>query len=113
MRIKLLYFDGCPAYQTALKNLEEVIKEKGLDVGVEMIRIESDEQALKNRFLGSPTIRINGVDIEPGAQKIDEFSIRCRLYLEDDEVKEWPGKKLIRQAIDVALLEQKGLKGGV
>ncbi len=105
MRIELLYFDGCPAYQTALKHLEEVIKEKGLDVGVEMIKIEGDEQALKERFLGSPTIRINGVDIEPGAQEVNKFSISCRLYFKDGEVKGWPSKKLIRQAIDTVLLE--------
>ncbi len=107
MKIELLYFDGCLAYQTALKHLEEVIREKKLDVGVEMIKIESDGEALKNRFLGSPTIRINGRDIESGAEEIKDFSMRCRLYLEDDKVNEWPSKKMIRRAIDEALRGEK------
>ncbi len=106
MKIELLYFDGCLAYQTALKHLEEVTRENKLDVGVEMIKIESDGEALKNRFLGSPTIRINGLDIEPGAAQIKDFSMRCRLYLED-KVSEWPSKKMIRRAIDEALRGEK------
>ena len=105
MKIELFYFDGCPAYKTALKHLEEVLKEKGLDVEVKMKKIKNDKQALKERFLGSPSIRINGVDIEPGAQEVNKYSISCRLYFKDGEVKEWPSKKLIRQAIDTVLLE--------
>ncbi len=67
-----------------------------------MIKIESDEQAVASRFLGSPSIRINGLDIEPGVEKIKDFSMRCRLYLED-KVSEWPSKKMIAQAIDSAI----------
>lgn len=100
MKIELLYFDGCPAYQTALRYLKEVIKEKKLGAGVEMIKIEGDEEALKSRFLGSPTVRVNGLDIEPGAEEIKDFSMRCRLYLEDDKVNEWPSKKMIRRAVE-------------
>jgi hypothetical protein len=103
MKAELLYFDGCTAYQTALKHLEEVIQEKKLDAAVKMIKIEGDQQALASRFLGSPSIRINGLDIEPGAGKIKDFSMRCRLYLEDDEMSEWPSKKMIRSAIDSAV----------
>ena len=103
MKIELFYFDGCTAYQTALKYLEELIQEKNLDAAVKMIKIEGDQQALASRFLGSPSIRINGLDVEPGAEKIKDFSMRCRLYLEDDEMSEWPSKKMIAQAIDSAI----------
>jgi hypothetical protein len=107
VKIELLYFDGCLAYQTALKYLEEVAREKKLDVGVEMIKIEDDQQAVASRFLGSPTIRLNGLDIEPGAAQIKSFSMRCRLYLEDDKISDWPSKKMIRRAIDEALRGEK------
>ncbi len=107
MKIELLYFDGCLAYQTALKYVEEVIREKKLGVRVEMIKIKGDEMALRTRFLGSPTVRLNGLDIEPGAEEIRDFSMRCRLYLEDDEVNELPSKKMIRRAIDKALHGEK------
>ena len=101
--IELLYFDGCPSYQTALKYLGEVLKEKSLNLPVKMIKIAGNDDALKHRFLGSPTIRINGLDIEPGAEEIRAFSMRCRLYIEDDAMSEWPSKKMIAQAIDSAI----------
>ncbi len=107
MKIELLYFDGCLGYQTALKYLREVIAEKKLGVGVEMVKIENDEQAVARRFLGSPSIRLNGRDIEPGAGGIKDFSMRCRLYLEDDKVNELPSKKMIHRAIDEALRGEK------
>jgi hypothetical protein len=107
MKIELLYFDGCLAYQTALKYVEEVTREKKLDVRVEMIKIKGDEHALRTRFLGSPTVRLNGLDIEPSARGIKDFPMRCRLYLEDDKVNEWPSKKMIRRAIDEALKGEK------
>ena len=107
MKIELLYFDGCLAYQTALKYLKEVLAEEQLGAGVGMVKIENAEDALKKRFLGSPTIRLNGRDIEFSARGIKDFSMRCRLYLEDDKVNEWPSKKMIRCAIDEALGQEK------
>jgi len=102
VKIEFLYFDGCPSYQTALKYLEEVIKEQKLDVHVEMVKIESDEEALKNRFLGSPTIRVNGLDIEPGAQERGDFSMCCRVYFEAGKMTACPSKELIRHALEEA-----------
>jgi len=103
MKIELLYFEGCPSYQPALKYLKEIIKENKLDVQVKMVKIASNEDALKSRFLGSPTIRINDLDIEPGAQEIGGFSMCCRLYLEDSQLKKYPSKNLIRRAIEESL----------
>lgn len=102
MKIELLYFDGCPSYQTALKYLEEVIKEEKLGVQVEMVKIESDEEAQKNRFLGSPTVRVNGLDIEPSAQERGDFPMCCRVYFEAGKIMGWPSKELIRHAIEEA-----------
>jgi hypothetical protein len=106
MKIELYYFNGCPGYKTALKYINDALKEKGLKVPVEMVKIAGDEDAAQHRFLGSPSIRIDGRDIEPGTEKIKVFSLRCRLYLEDDNVLEWPGRKLIREAIENAATKQ-------
>jgi hypothetical protein len=103
MKIELLYFEGCPSYQTALKYLKEVIRENKLDVQVKMVKVASDEDALKSRFLGSPTIRVNGLDVDPGARESKDFSMCCRLYLEDGRIKEYPSKNLIRRAIEESL----------
>jgi len=102
VKIELLYFEGCPYYQTALKYLEEIINEQKLGIQVDMVRIESDEQALRNKFVGSPTVRINGQDIEPGVRDLKDFSMRCRLYSEAGSITGWPGKDLIRHALKEA-----------
>lgn len=104
MKIELLYFKECHVYRIVLKNINEVIKEKGLDTEVHLKEIKNDKQALEDKFLGSPTVRVNGTDIDPAAQEINKYSMTCRLYLEDGAVNELPSKKMIRQAIDKALM---------
>ena len=106
LKIELLHFRECHVYKTTLENIKEVIKEKGLDTEVNLKEIKNDKQALSNKFLGSPTVRINGMDIEPNAQKINKYSMTCRLYLENGVVNELPSKRMIRQAIDKTLMEE-------
>jgi hypothetical protein len=40
---------------------------------VELRRVESPAAAAEGRFLSSPTVRIDGVDVEPGGALRDEF----------------------------------------
>ncbi len=101
MKIELLYFDGCLNYPTVLRYLQEVLREKKLDIPVEMVEIKSGDEAIKHRFTGSPTVKIDGRDIVP--QESEDFSMGCRLYLEDDEVTELPSKKTLRHAIEQAI----------
>lgn len=72
MHIQVLYFEGCPSYQTALRNLKEVLQEEDMDAEVEMIRVETEAEARQRRFLGSPTIRVNGLDIEEEAREMTD-----------------------------------------
>jgi glutaredoxin len=105
VEIELLYFEGCPYYQTTLKYLEGIIMEKKLDVMVKMVKIKNDDDAVKHKFLGSPTIRVNDQDIDSTAREKENFSMGCRLYLEDGKLMELPSKKMIRHAIEKSILE--------
>jgi hypothetical protein len=99
MRIKLLYFDGCPSYEHALRNLREAIAEEGLDVSVELINVGSPDEAERLRFLGSPTIQVDGVDLEgPEAVKAG-VGYGCRVYEGDGQMRGWPSKEQIRAAL--------------
>lgn len=80
MRVELLYFDGCPSYEEVLPRVRELIEKAGLDAKVELRRIESAEEAERERFLGSPSIRVDGVDVDPGAAGREDFGLDCRLY---------------------------------
>ena len=70
-KIEFLYFAGCPSYKNALAYLEEIISEEKIDADVELILVESPEDAQKVEFQGSPSIKINGIDLE---DKSDEYS---------------------------------------
>jgi hypothetical protein len=78
MRVELLWWEGCPSHPETLADLERVIAEEGLDVDVELVEVESDEQARRERFPGSPTIRVAGEDLFPCEG--EPFSLTCRVY---------------------------------
>lgn len=80
MKVELLYFDGCPSHEAFLARLEDLLGCAGVDVAVEQRRVESDAVAQSECFLGSPTLRVDGVDVEPGAGERSEYGLRCRLY---------------------------------
>lgn len=84
-RIELLFFDDCPSYVALLPRLRALIDEAGGDPDELILRrIDSVEQARAERFLGSPTVRIDGRDIDPTAAGREDFGLSCRLY-------RWPG----------------------
>jgi hypothetical protein len=99
MRIELLYFDDCPNYQTLLPHLDELIAEAGLRPEVELRRVATDRDARGMRFLGSPTVRIDGVDVEPGAGERDDFGLKCRLYHTPEGIKGVPPDQLLLSAL--------------
>src|SRR5687767_3301890 len=77
MKIEILYFDSCPSYKDAIANVKAVLKEKNLQADFRLIKVEDQEKAEKVGFQGSPSIRINGKDVEG---KDEGFSFSCRLY---------------------------------
>jgi hypothetical protein len=102
MVVELLYFDGCPSYEQALENLEKALRLEGVGEPVQRLLVPSVEDAERYRFQGSPTIRIDGVDLEgPDADKRPpRFS--CRLYREGGQAKGWPSTGVIQSALQRA-----------
>lgn len=96
MKIEFLYFDGCPNHETALTNLKEVIFETGIECGIDIIKVEQPEDVTKHRFLGSPSIRINGQDLEIVEDESTDYSMRCRRYKNGETIEGFPSKELIR-----------------
>jgi hypothetical protein len=84
------------------------VQERGVDGTVVEVPITSVEQAKALRFLGSPTIRINGVDVEPEVECLSEFSFSCRTYTEQGKLSGVPSQGLIRRAIHQALQQNYG-----
>ena len=100
MRVELLWWEGCPSHPETLADLRAVLSEEGLDAEVELVEVESDEQARSERFPGSPTIRIEGEDIV-ASQEGEPFSLTCRVYRRrDGRVSPTPDPEDIRHAIE-------------
>ena len=58
MKIELLYFDGCPNYEALVPRLRAILEREGIETDVELRRVDTQEQAARLGFLGSPTVRI-------------------------------------------------------
>ena len=80
MKIELLYFDGCPNVTATLERLKGILAEIGLNAPIILTKVADREMAQLAGFLGSPTIRINGVDIEPSARSSKDYGLMCRMY---------------------------------
>ena len=105
--ITILYFASCPYYLKTEELVKEVLKERNLTAKIELIEVSEDE-IYKYHFLGSPTVQINGKDIEP-ARRNDKPVFSCRFYSTENGMSPIPDKKMINDAIDEAL----GLKPNV
>jgi hypothetical protein len=99
MRVELLYFDGCPSYEAFLPRLRGLLAERDSGLEVELRRVEGEEAAIRERFLGSPTVRVNGVDIEPGAEARTDFGLKCRLYRVGGRLSPTPDEAWLEEAL--------------
>jgi hypothetical protein len=97
VRVELLYADGDPAAMPARQNLVEVLTEDAFETPIQMIAVGSEEDAELLEMRGSPTIRIDGVDIDPPSA--GGLGLAPRSYGGGGQV---PDKALIRAAVERA-----------
>ena len=79
-RVEILYLAGCPNHEPALALVERVAAELGVEPEIELVEVPDAESAAHHRFLGSPTVRVDGRDVEPGAEERRDFAFSCRVY---------------------------------
>jgi mercuric ion transport protein len=80
VRVDVLFFEGCPNHEPTVQLARSVVADLGLQAEVREVPVESAEDAEANRFLGSPSVRVNGRDIEPGAEERSSYALSCRMY---------------------------------
>lgn len=78
--VEILTFDGCPNAEPAINTLEQAAAGLRLETDLHLIDVPNPQAADRMRFLGSPTIRVEGQDVEPGADDRDQFVLACRVY---------------------------------
>lgn len=94
MRIDVLYFDECPNHLPTVERINTILREEGCHAELREVLVPDVETAQRVNFLGSPTVRVNGIDIEPMAQSKRGFGLMCRRYIGGI-----PSHDLIRAAI--------------
>ena len=98
-RVEILYFDGCPNHEPARALVERLASELRVEPEIELVEVADPEAADTLRFLGSPTVRIDGVDVEPGAEERRDFAFSCRIYRNDGGASEQPAESWVRDAL--------------
>jgi len=111
VRIRFLYSEECPSHDEALERLRSVLQEEGVVAEVEVIKVETFEDAKKEHYPGSPTIFIDGRDIDPVT--VTQYAPTCRAYrVEDGRISPLPSIQMIRRAVRKAMDNPKSTNTG-
>ena len=102
MKVELFYIADCPNYQEAARMLRDTLREYGFGGEVSEIKVTDSAHAQALAFIGSPSIRIEGKDIEPIAAVQFHFGLSCRTYSVNGKLAGVPPRDMIRAAISGA-----------
>lgn len=102
LRVEILYFDGCPNHEAARALVERIAAELQVEPEIALARVPDAEAAVQRRFLGSPTVRVDGRDVEPGAEERVDFVLSCRVYRTERGISGKPDASWIRDALSKA-----------
>ena len=99
MRVDFLYWSGCPSHPEARELLGEVLAAHGVEAEVVEREVTTDEEAQELAFPGSPTIRVDGRDVDPQGASARP-ALTCRIYhLPDGRVSPVPSREQLEEAI--------------
>ena len=99
MNIELLYVANCPKHAVALERLRAILDAECVHADVHEVLVKDAEMAQSLEFPGSPTIRVNGQDVETQIGRVAFFGLMCRLYADRDGA---PSRDSLRAAIEKA-----------
>lgn len=97
MQVELLYFDGCPHWEQALRELESFLADHHDPAPVTLVPVEGPAEAEQQRFCGSPTIRFNGRDVWPPELETP-YGFSCRIYPTSQGAQGVPSRKILEAA---------------
>jgi hypothetical protein len=96
MLVEVLYFEGCPNHEPARALVEQVSRELAVHPEIRTVAVPDPETAERLRFPGSPTVRVDGHDVEPEADERDGFMLACRVYRSDSGFAGVPDERRLR-----------------
>lgn len=101
--VQILYFAGCPAYRRTIERTQRAVKAAGLSAPIRMVLVRHAKDARALDFHGSPTLRIEGRDIDPeGAARSPEVGLYSRSYRWKKKEYDGPPEEMILEALRAA-----------
>lgn len=98
IEIDFLYWEECPSHERALQLLEEVIEQEGVEAEIRIQRVDTEDDVQRLQFPGSPTIRVEGVDIDEASG--DFIGFTCRAYRQPNgKISPLPSRETIIAAL--------------
>ncbi len=97
MNIELLYFEGCPGWEEAQKNLRVALQEEKLEAEIIPVRVEDNNEAERLKFLGSPSFRVDGIELWPEQRR--RYNLSCRVYATPQGLKAAPSVEMFREKL--------------
>lgn len=73
--VEVLYTPSCPHWEAARDAVARVARAAGIEVEIVATVVETQEEAVDSRFLGSPTVCVGGHDVEPRAEGLEQFGL--------------------------------------
>jgi len=102
MKVQLLWFNGCPNHEDARALLRLVMAERRITLDIDDVDATDPRVAERYRSPGSPTVRVNDRDVEPGFVDPGDYTPRCRLYPTSAGLRGLPERRWIEDALDEA-----------
>jgi hypothetical protein len=99
MKVEILYFSGCPNHALAVKSVREVLRQEAAPPDIGEVEVKDAATAQQVGFLGSPTIRVDGQDVETGVRSASAFGMICRTYIDCGQRAGIPPLEWIRAAV--------------
>lgn len=90
MTVEMLHTEGCPNAADYLPRLRQLVARTGVSEPVRVRVVPGHDEAQRERFLGSPTVRVNGRDVDPAADERRDYGLSCRLYAGPDGLRGTP-----------------------
>jgi hypothetical protein len=97
--VEILYFEDCPNHEETRTLVERVAADLRIEPEIEKVEVEDAEAAQRLRFLGSPSVRVDGRDVEPGADARTDYVLSCRVYRREGWFSGQPEEQWVRHAL--------------
>lgn len=112
MNIEILYTPNLTNPDSIVELVENVLFETAISATIQQVEVSSEKEAVNVEFLGSPTIRVDGIDVEPNMTfGKSDFGLRSRSYEKDGQESAIPSRELIEETVEVGHLAELNMLG--